>query len=207
MGHIKLKSCPVCCSASEQYGSIDNGGMFCPCSSLRSDSAANQPVEQKKRSFDEMQVIRMHMGFLSMQSMASLSKVPKTEKVDGECAENDCCYETKSIASVRSREIELCCEPLPKDWEQFLDLESGKFYYINKSSGKRTKRDPRPILKEIQKDINAPFSSACGNTEGEDSESCLSTNSSNKSSGILILKRPFECKKSVEHDARLAILK
>ncbi|XP_057849193.2 uncharacterized protein LOC131060106 [Cryptomeria japonica] len=72
---------------------------------------------------------------LSMQSMARLPMVPRTEKVD----------------DGGSREIEFPSEPLPKGWEQCLAIKTGELFYICRSCGKRTKKDPRPILKGCRK--------------------------------------------------------
>ncbi|GLJ56290.1 hypothetical protein SUGI_1215120 [Cryptomeria japonica] len=64
---------------------------------------ASLPKVPKTKKADEFS--------LSMQSMASSSKVPKTEKVD----------------DGGSREIELPSEPLPKGWEQCLDIKHISF--------------------------------------------------------------------------------
>ncbi|KAF8390714.1 hypothetical protein HHK36_025241 [Tetracentron sinense] len=33
--------------------------------------------------------------------------------------------------------------PLPPQWQQFLDLETGEIYYINRRNGTKTREDPR----------------------------------------------------------------
>ncbi|GLJ08110.1 hypothetical protein SUGI_0081510 [Cryptomeria japonica] len=139
--------------------------------------------------------------------MARLLKVPKIEKVDDDCAKIYLCDEAKSMEDGIAREIKLSCEPLPKDCEQCLDLKTGELYYIDRSCSKRTNRDPRPILKKVEKYIqHVLISSGCENTEAKYSGSSVSTNSSHTSSDMPILNS-FGFKKPVEGIGNLVILK
>ncbi|EFJ20682.1 hypothetical protein SELMODRAFT_443746 [Selaginella moellendorffii] len=44
---------------------------------------------------------------------------------------------------MRDVSLHLSAQPLPKGWEQCLDLKAGEMYYFNKALGLRTRDDPR----------------------------------------------------------------
>ncbi|KAH9302076.1 hypothetical protein KI387_013659, partial [Taxus chinensis] len=53
----------------------------------------------------------------------------------------------KLKTSISSKGVDLHMEsPLPLDWEQCLDLDSGEIYYMNRRTQERTSHDPRQKL-------------------------------------------------------------
>lgn len=189
MGHSKVISCLSCCSASEQHGRINHGRVLC----LQSYSK-DKIIHEKRRlwSDDEKSVIQRQMDFLSLHSKG----YPQVDKA------------VSSESCDQASGIELLGEPgLPDGWEQCLDLETGECFYLDNSCGKRTKRDPRPILAEANNNIRARCFSHSplvdqdaatpSNCFHQDSKS--DSHSATVSSSMDIL--------STEHDGKVPILK
>ncbi|MQM02022.1 hypothetical protein Taro_034781 [Colocasia esculenta] len=58
-------------------------------------------------------------------------------------------------------------DPLPLDWEQCLDLQSGRMYYLNRKTLKRSWSFPKDQTLDLELNISPPLSSdrnACPNT-------------------------------------------
>ncbi|XP_073007871.1 uncharacterized protein [Typha latifolia] len=76
-------------------------------------------------------------------------------------------------------------DPLPLDWEQCLDLQSGRMYYLNRKTLKKSWT--RPKEKNLNLDLNiSTFPSSQGNIGSSTTPEELSKKQHNTSSGAMV---------------------
>lgn len=109
---------------------------------------------------DAQQLMQMMLGQLRSE--------PASMKSSAELSTLDLLGKAEPCSSARQLDSELHLsspdfleldpeEPLPSDWEKCLDLQAGKVYYVNKSSGVRTFNDPRK--RKCETEVQTQFSS------------------------------------------------
>lgn len=100
---------------------------------------------------EALQVVQRQMEALRSQS--SEVSEPSTRKRELECSESQ---EPNSTLQGDSFEEALQTQSaLPEDWEQFLNLKTGQFYYFHWSSCKRAKQDPRMLVRQADVTVQA----------------------------------------------------
>jgi hypothetical protein len=103
---------------------------------------------------DALQVVQRQMEALRSQS--SEASEPSTRKRELDSSESQEISEISQTTDARGLEVVLQTQPaLAKDWEQFLDLKTGQFYYFHWSSCKRAKQDPRELVRQADETVQA----------------------------------------------------
>lgn len=127
---------------------------------------------------------------------ASVDACNKKRKMDSEWL--DSCKGGQKTSCNPSIGVELhMTSPLPPEWEQCLDLQSGRIYYSNRSTQKKTWQDPRggegnmcELSKSLRLDLelNLPFKTEpdCESPTSDCSSSFLEENSNRRSEMIAV---------------------
>ncbi|GMP55142.1 hypothetical protein CsSME_00020050 [Camellia sinensis var. sinensis] len=102
------------------------------------------------------------------------------------------CRKRKSQSDQTSVDLHLQ-DPLPLDWEQCLDLQSGRMYYLNRKSLKKSWERPKEQKLDLELNISS-FSQQCnaseklqGSKKLQSSRTSTSTSSSSSSSNMVAL--------------------
>ncbi|XP_024395604.1 uncharacterized protein [Physcomitrium patens] len=129
---------------------------------------------------DALQAVQRHVVAIRLQSI-EVSE-PSSRKRSYDCSEVQEAPETSQNEDACGLEVALQSKPaLPEDWEQFLDLKTGQFYYFNWSSCKKARRDPRKLICEANNTVREHMREA--HIRGESSlEQTDTTSSQNEES-------------------------
>ncbi|KAG0625430.1 hypothetical protein M758_2G054400 [Ceratodon purpureus] len=104
---------------------------------------------------DALQVVQRQMEALRSHSLEA-SEPSTTRKRELDSFESREIDEISLNADGQGLEVALQTQPaLPTDWEQFLDLKTGQFYYFHWSSCKRAKQDPRELVRQADRTVEA----------------------------------------------------
>ncbi|XP_024396005.1 uncharacterized protein [Physcomitrium patens] len=135
---------------------VSKPGLGCPPSPSTPVQVAPAPARLARLAWpqDAVQVVQLQLEALRSHSMEAIESSTRKR---GLVTSNS--HETldASLNKVTSGlEVALKTQPaLPEDWEQFLDLKTGQFYYFHWSSCKRTKHDPRELIRRADESVQA----------------------------------------------------